>query len=88
MMAGKVVVVTGAAGGIGCVLVERLLKEKSIVWALDRSASALQALVERASQNGEELRVCETDVSSEQALQSAVAQITAVTDTLRRYLSA
>ncbi len=75
MNAGRVFVVTGAAGGIGRSLVKRLLKDKAVVWALDLSSEALVSLVRDATRDGAELRTITADVSCEEGLRAAVSQI-------------
>jgi short-subunit dehydrogenase len=68
MNTGKVFVVTGAAGGIGRNLVERLLEQKAVVWALDRSEKELAALKHHADRQGWELRTAAVDVTDPKAL--------------------
>lgn len=75
MNAGKVYVITGAAGGIGRDLVKRLLAEKAVVWALDRSAEELEELSEGASREGAELRTLQVDVTDESQLRRALSRI-------------
>ncbi len=70
--AGKVFVVTGAAGGIGRHLVMRLLEQRAIVWALDVSELGLKELAEEASKMGGELRTLRTDVTQESQVAAAV----------------
>jgi short-subunit dehydrogenase len=71
LIAGKVFVVTGAAGGIGRNLVERLLEQKAVVWALDRTDAQLADLKRHAGRQGWELRTLAVDVSNEVALRAA-----------------
>ena len=44
MFNGKIILVTGAAGGIGSCLVQMLLKAKGKVIAMDQDASGLSTL--------------------------------------------
>ena len=44
MFNGKIILVTGAAGGIGSCLVQMLLKAKAKVIAIDQDASGLSTL--------------------------------------------
>lgn len=67
-IAGKVAIVTGAAGGIGTAIVERLLAEECRVAAFDLNEQALQELPDEA------LPVV-ADVTSEESLQAAVDQV-------------
>lgn len=75
--AGKVFVVTGAAGGIGRDFVLRLLEQKAVVWALDLSTAGLRALADEASRMGGELRTLTTDVTSESQIAAAIATVEA-----------
>jgi NAD(P)-dependent dehydrogenase (short-subunit alcohol dehydrogenase family) len=72
-LSGKVAIVTGAAGGIGRVLVEALLAQGARVAALDVSAPRLAALRESARMRSENnLLALEIDVSDYAACQGAV----------------
>ena len=75
MNAGKVWVVTGACGGIGGALVQKLLSEKAVVWALDISQPGLNALKESASQAGSELRTLKTDIGDPTQVAAAVKDV-------------
>jgi NAD(P)-dependent dehydrogenase (short-subunit alcohol dehydrogenase family) len=70
---GKVVLVTGAASGIGRATVERLASEGAKLFCADVQAEALQETVKRAVELGAEAdaRVC--DVSSEADAVASVA---------------
>ena len=70
---GKVVLVTGAASGIGRATVERLASEGAKLFCADVQAEALQAAAKRAVELGAEAdaRVC--DVSSEDDVVATVA---------------
>jgi NAD(P)-dependent dehydrogenase (short-subunit alcohol dehydrogenase family) len=70
---GKVVLVTGAASGIGRACVERLGAEGAKLFCLDVQADALKETVEKAVALGAEAdsRIC--DVSSESDVEAAVA---------------
>jgi NAD(P)-dependent dehydrogenase (short-subunit alcohol dehydrogenase family) len=69
----KVVLVTGAASGIGRATVERIASEGGSLFCLDVQIEALEETVKAAAEHGAaaELRPC--DVSSESEVQAAVA---------------
>lgn len=74
-LAGKVALITGAAGGIGRVLVHALLAEGAKVAALDVSETGLAALMH--SQHGGnrgQLRAVVTDISNYAACEKAVSK--------------
>ena len=60
----RVVVVSGAAGGIGCKIVDRFLSNQDTVFAIDNRADALRDLRE-SRDAGSRLVLVEGDVSSE-----------------------
>ncbi|MFD1928054.1 SDR family NAD(P)-dependent oxidoreductase [Sporosarcina siberiensis] len=67
----KVVVITGAAGGMGRVTVEKVLNFGGKVVGLDINIDSLQALKE---QYKEDLLVIKTDITSEESVNSSVQQ--------------
>jgi NAD(P)-dependent dehydrogenase (short-subunit alcohol dehydrogenase family) len=69
----KVVLVTGAASGIGRATVERLASEGAKLFCLDVQADALKETVEKATALGAEAdsRIC--DVASESDVEASVA---------------
>jgi NAD(P)-dependent dehydrogenase (short-subunit alcohol dehydrogenase family) len=69
--AGRNVVVTGGAGGLGAALVRAFLHADANVLALDRDGQALQALA--AAGNGK-LGIAECDVTDAQACERAISQ--------------
>lgn len=64
MRQGRVVVVTGATGGMGSVLVERFLDNGDTVMAADLERDALEALRAKL-EGGTRLVVAEPDVAEE-----------------------
>ena len=64
MRTGRTVVITGAAGGIGTLLVERFLHNQDTVVAVDLGAEALQRLAHHCAQHPN-LLTAEADVSAE-----------------------
>jgi NAD(P)-dependent dehydrogenase (short-subunit alcohol dehydrogenase family) len=76
---GKVALVTGAAGGIGSVLVTKLLEENARVVVADVNEAALGALAERLERAGHGKRalIVETDVSDSSACAACVDEAVA-----------
>lgn len=70
---GRVVLVTGAASGIGAAVTHRLLAEGACVAAVDCNTSGLEAMAADASERSESLVLLAADAASEQEVQSAVA---------------
>jgi NAD(P)-dependent dehydrogenase (short-subunit alcohol dehydrogenase family) len=70
---GKVVLVTGAASGIGRATVERLASEGARLFCVDVQADALQETVKRAVELGAEAEARVCDVSSEDDVVATVA---------------
>ncbi len=75
MRAGKTYVVTGAVGGIGRRLVEKLTSERASVWALDHCQEGLAELSEAASKSGYELQVLRVDLRDPESTSDAVRRV-------------
>ncbi len=65
---GKIVVITGAAGGIGRALVARLLKQGATVWASDVNADAVVEMEEEARKHDWRLHGFCADVTNLESL--------------------
>lgn len=70
---GRVVLLTGAAGGIGAVMTDALLAAGHSVAAVDRDRAALDRLVAQHAGAADRLQPIVADLASEAACQSAVA---------------
>ena len=70
---GRVVLLTGAAGGIGAVMTDALLAAGHAVAAVDRNRAALERLAARHERAKDRLHPIVADLASEAACQSAVA---------------
>lgn len=70
---GKVVLVTGAAGGLGAVLCRRLAEVGAHIAAMDLDAAKLDALVVELRATGAEALAIPGDITDPTACQSAVA---------------
>ena len=72
-LAGKIALVTGAAGGIGQACAERLLKEGACVALLDRDAAAMENVhaTLAAAYGGDNVIACLCDVTEEKQVESA-----------------
>jgi NAD(P)-dependent dehydrogenase (short-subunit alcohol dehydrogenase family) len=73
----KVVLVTGAASGIGRATVERLAEEGATLACLDVQADAVEAVAESARAAGAEARSWVCDVADEAAVERVVAEVVA-----------
>jgi len=69
----RVVLLTGAAGGIGAVMTDALLTAGHAVAAIDRDQAALERLVGRHGAAKDRLHPIAADLASEAACESAVA---------------
>jgi short-subunit dehydrogenase len=74
MFAGKNIVITGAASGIGKSLVFRLLREKAVVWAWDRDAEGLKLAEKESRKIGGELYTRVVDVTDTASLEQATRE--------------
>jgi NAD(P)-dependent dehydrogenase (short-subunit alcohol dehydrogenase family) len=72
--AGKGVLVTGGASGIGLETARRFLSEGAIVLVADRNAAALVNILPRLQEAGASVRTCVVDVSSAQAVHSMLEE--------------
>jgi len=72
---GKVVLVTGAASGIGRATVERLADEGATLACLDVQADAVEEVAELARKAGVEARAWVCDVADEAAVERVVAEV-------------
>ena len=70
---GRVVLLTGAAGGIGAVMTDALLAAGHAVAAVDRDRAALERLAARHERIKDRLHPIVADLASEAACQSAIA---------------
>jgi NAD(P)-dependent dehydrogenase (short-subunit alcohol dehydrogenase family) len=64
MKQGRIVVITGAAGGMGALLVERFLANRDTVFATDTSDEALSQLADKVDE-GTQLHTMAADISDE-----------------------
>jgi NAD(P)-dependent dehydrogenase (short-subunit alcohol dehydrogenase family) len=71
---GKVIIITGAAGGIGVAAAERFASEGANIVAVDLSGSALRETVDRVEAAGGQAIAVEADVSKAADVQRYVAQ--------------
>src|SRR3990167_4388964 len=76
-LTGKVVLVTGAAGGIGTSLVQRFLEEGSKVAACDLNEQGLAQLKEKFSEYATQLMLIKLDITDHAAVAQAAKDIKA-----------
>ena len=73
-LAGKVVLVTGGASGIGAAIVRRFAQQKSVVLFFDIKAGAGAALARELTQQDLQAHFAAIDLTDTPALQAAIAQ--------------
>jgi NAD(P)-dependent dehydrogenase (short-subunit alcohol dehydrogenase family) len=71
-LAGRVVVVTGAGGGIGRAAVIRCVEQGASVLAADRNRDTVEETALIASRAGKPVASCEVDVADEDSVQSMI----------------
>ena len=74
MLTGKKILITGASGGIGSELVNSLLQDGAIVYAVDMNEDGLANLMSK-NENSENLHIKCSDLSDEQDCQELVQDI-------------
>jgi NAD(P)-dependent dehydrogenase (short-subunit alcohol dehydrogenase family) len=72
-LAGKVVLVTGGASGIGEAIVRRFAEQKAVVSFLDIQAARGAALAAELAGKGCKVRFAEVDITDTRAFQAAIA---------------
>jgi len=72
-LTGKVAIVTGGGGAIGAAVVDKLIEEGCSVAALDRDASALEALASRHP--ADRIETIAVDLAEPDAVDAAVARV-------------
>ena len=70
----KIVIITGAAGGIGTAITQRFLDEGANVVAVDLSTEALEKLAS-TMERSEHLLLVKTDISSEESTKQLYQQV-------------
>src|SRR4051794_34611358 len=73
-LAGKVVLVTGGASGIGAAIVHRFAEQQSVVLFFDIKADAGAALARELTQQGRRAYFSAVDLTDTPALQAAIAR--------------
>jgi len=74
-LSGKVLIVTGGAGGIGTALCQRFVEEGSVVAVFDLNGEAALALAEKLRSGGGKAGGYAVDITDADLVESAVAQV-------------
>lgn len=72
---GKVIAVTGAAGGIGTAIAKKLAENGAVVWLLDLKADACAQLAEECHTAGQTAYAAELDVTEEAGWKGTIDKI-------------
>lgn len=86
-MTGKIVVITGAAGGIGRALSQAFLSSGATVWALDQNTNGLKQLEKEGEKYSEPIQTLKVDVSNYDDVKSAIKEITAKTPAIHYWIN-
>ncbi|NQW46092.1 MAG: SDR family oxidoreductase [Deltaproteobacteria bacterium] len=86
-ISGKVVVITGAANGIGKALTQEFLDKGAVVWALDLDGPALVEIEKRARKVAEPLQTLTVDVSDIDQMTATLKKIVQKTPTLHCWIN-
>jgi uncharacterized protein len=86
-LTGKVVVITGAAGGIGRALAQRFLEHGATVWVLDRNQEGLAEIQKEGKKFSEPVMTLKVDVSNIEDMTSALGEISQKTPALHYWVN-
>jgi len=86
-LTGKVVVITGAAGGIGKALTKAFLSSGASIWALDQNAAALKQLEREGEKYSEPIQTLRVDVSNYDDIKTALKEITEKTPAIHYWIN-
>jgi len=79
---GKIIIVTGGAGGIGDAICRRFASEGGFVWIIDANAEAAAALAVSICDTGGKADYRAIDLSDALAIQAVVTEITALSQSI------
>lgn len=86
-LTGKIVVITGAASGIGKSLTQTFLNRGATVWGLDKNSVGLSQLEKEGEKYSEPIRTLRVDVSSVEDMQTALKEISAKTPAIHFWVN-
>lgn len=86
-LTGKVVVITGAAGGIGRALTHAFLSSGASVWAIDQNIAGLKSLEKGGEKFSEPIQTLKVDVSNYDDVKTALQEITAKTPAIHFWVN-